>query len=497
MSITRIYKGSNAELIAHKKNRVITIILLAFAGVIYGLGTSSRGDNVNPSGLGVFIYFAALVPLFSCCTAVFKDMHDIPTADVQMSMPLSSAERYFSRLLTICRIWLIPFFISAAGAFLLSAMFAGTHYSYDYYDRMDYSRTYHPEVLMTYNLHMLLWFMAAVLFIIAVTVVCQCCIGAKAESKYLSVMMMIALSIFAPALYFYISDNFADIQTSGEPFIYSLWTFSALAVEFDSVRDTVLMFVNCLISLGIIYCGMFICQKRDARSVGKPIVFPLFFEVIMAVTLTLFFVMFHADWDSFVVMFLAWLGSIILRIVVSRKKFSFAKIGIWTGMFIGYYVIFLLFMYIAFLTGGFGAITKTPAPSEYEGVGATIDIEIVECRTIYWYNEYENEELIDSRFELSLSGGNKEKLRSFVDKISRTASRQPRINGLFSHQMFGTDNPSGIYKCSVNVGVSDEYYDNGSYRYGNSIYRANFYLNRSDAEELARLAKELEIGYSN
>lgn len=495
MSFTRIYKGSNAELIAHKKTRVITIILLAFAGVIYGLGTSSRGDHVNPSALGVFMYFAALVPLFSCCTAVFKDMHDIPTADVQMSMPLSSAERYFSRLLTICRIWLIPFFISAAGAFLLSAMFAGTHYSYDYYDRMEYSRTYHPEVLMVYNLHMLLWFLAAVLFIIAVTVVCQCCIGAKAESKYLPVMLMTALSIFTPAIYSFIVYGFADIQTSGEPFIYSLWTFSALAVEFDNVRDTILMMVNCLISLGVIFCGQFICKSRDARTVGKPIVFPLFFEMIMFITLTLFFLMFHADWESFVVMFLAWLGSIILRIVVSRKNFSFAKIGIWTGLFIGYYILFLLFMYIAFLTGGFGAITKTPAPSEYEGVGASVNICIEECRTSYQYTGYDNEELINSRFELGLSGGNKEKLQSFVDNISRTASRQPRINGLFSHQMFGNDMPSGIYNCSVNIGVTDEYYDDGSFRYGNTIYRADFYLNRSDAEKLAKLAEELSRGY--
>ncbi|MGN0638552.1 MAG: hypothetical protein ACI4J0_09285 [Huintestinicola sp.] len=495
MSFTRIYKGSNAELIAHKKTRVITIILLAFAGMIYGLDTSSRGDYVNPSGLGIFIYFAALVPLFSCCTAVFKDMHDIPTADVQMSMPLSSEERYFSRLLTICRIWLIPFFISAAGAFLLSAMFAGTHYTYHSSDITDYSRTYHPEVLMVYNLQMLLWFLAAVLFIIAVTVVCQCCIGAKAESKYLPVMMMTALSIFAPAMYFFVTDNFAEVQTSGEPFIYSLWTFSALFVEFDSVRDMILMLVNCLISLGVIYCGRFICRKRDARTVGKPIVFPLFFEVIMFVTLTLFFVLFHTDWDSFVVMFLSWLGSIILRIVVSRKNFSFAKIGIWTGMFIGYYIVFLLFMYIAFLTGGFGAITKTPVSSEYVGVGANVDIRIVECRTVYWYDGYDNEELINSGFQLALTGGNTEKLQSFVDNISRTASRQPRIKGLFSRQMFGTHMPSGIYHCTVNVRVTDKYYDDGSYRYGNTIYSAEFNMTRSDAENLAKLAQELDMGY--
>ncbi|MGN1101651.1 MAG: hypothetical protein ACI4RG_05620, partial [Huintestinicola sp.] len=259
--------------------------------------------------------------------------------------------------------------------------------------------------------------------------------------------------------------------------------------------DTILMLVNCLISLAVIYCGQFICQRRDARTVGKPIVFPLFFEVIMAVTLTLFFVMFHADWDSLVVMFLAWLGSIILRIVVSRKNFSFANIGIWTGMFVGYYIVFLLFMYIAFLTGGFGAISKTPAPSEYVGIGANVDINIKESWTYYHYDDYDYEELINSRFSLPLNSGNTEKLQSFVGNISRTASRQPRVNGLFSCQMFGGGIPAGTYKCTVNVRVSDEYYDDGSYRYGDTIYRAEFYLNRSDAEQLAMLANELDTGY--
>lgn len=493
ISYTRIVKGSNAELIAHKKTRIISFILLAFAALIYGCATSSRGDNVNPSPLGIFIYFVALVPLFSCCSEVFKDMHDIPTADVQMSMPLSSTERYFSRLLTICRIWLIPFLISAAAAIVLSAVFGGTHHSYSSSFRNAYISTYHPEVLLEYDLHLLLWFLAAVLFIIAVTVVCQCCIGAKAESRYLPVLMMISLSAFSPALFSFFSEKFADISVMGGSFYYSLWTFSALSTDFDSVKDTILLGVNCLISLGVIFGGLFICQQRDARTVGKPIVFPLFFEIIMVICLSLFFILFHVEFDSFVVMFLAWLGSIILRIVVSRKKFSLSKIGIWTGMFVVYYLIFLLFMYIAFLTGGFGLIGRTPADNAYDGYKCNVDVQIYEVRSYHYsyFDDDYNNELIDYDSDLLFTGsnGNRNKAESFVEAVSSAARKQSRIKGLYSYKMFGGKPPSNLYSCRVRIKM----YEEPDNRY-DIIYDADFYLNKSDAENLARMTRELETG---
>lgn len=490
ISYSRIVKGSNAELIAHKKTRIISAILLAFAGLIYGFATTSRGDNVDPSPLGIFIYFVSLFPLFSCCSAVFKDMHDIPTADVQMSMPLSSSERYFSRLLTIARIWLIPFLISAAAAIALSAAFGGINGSLDQIRVNGHRYQYHPEVLLAFNLNVLLWFMAAALFIIAVTVVCQCCIGAKAESRYLPVLVMIALSSFAPAMFSFFSEKFADVSVWGGKFFYSVWTFSALATDFDSVSDTILMVINCLISLAVIFGGLFICRKRDARSVGKPIVFPLFFELIMAICLSLFFLLFHIDFDSLVIMFLAWLGSIILRIVVSRKKFSFSKIGIWTCMFIGYYLIFLLFMYIAFLTGGFGLIGRTPADNVYAGYKCNAEVEIYKSRNYYYYsNSDDSNELIDSDIDLLLteSNGNRDRVKAFVKSVSSAARRQSRIKGLFSHEMFDSTAPSNLYYCRVRIRMYEEP-DSGY----DTVYSADFYLNQSDAENLVLMATDLE-----
>lgn len=483
ISYKRIYRASDAELISQKKTRIISIILLAFAGLIYGCGTSSLGDRADPSYLAVFIYFTALVPLFSCCVSVFKDMHDIPSADVSMSMPLSGIERYFSKILTIVRTWLLPFLISAAGAFLLSAIFGGSHYYYSFDERMTYDRSYHPEVMMKYNLQMFLWFMAAVLFIISVTAVCQCCIGAKAESRYLPVILMTALSIFVPAVYAFITDHFADVSLSDYFDDYSslfyVWTFSAIFAEFDSLKNVLLMILNCLISAGVIISGAFICRKRDARTVGRPIVFKLFFEIIMAVTLTLFFLIMHVGSGNLVVLFLGWLGSIILRIVVSRKNFSFSKIGVWTGMFAVYYVLFLVFMYIAFITGGFGAIYKTPSADAYDGSNVIIGIDIDEIGLDGYFSDH-----CSAKLEKSLRNSGRDEVMSFVDSVSKTAAKQNRLPGIFTYEMFG--GKRNYYRCAVSVNLRD-----GENNYSSRIYRISFYVSDSGRHDIVELTKSL------
>lgn len=483
ISYKRIYTASDAELISQKKTRIISIILLAFAGLIYGCGSYSKSNWVEPSYLAVFIYFTALVPLFACCVSVFKDMHDIPSADVSMSMPLNGIERYFSKILTVVRVWLVPFLISAAGAFLLSAIFGGSHYSYSYGERVTYDRIYHPEVMMKYNLQMFLWFMAAVLFMISVTAVCQCCIGAKAESRYLPVMLMTALSIFVPAVYAFITDHFANVSLSDYFDDYSslfyVWTFSAIFAEFDSLKNVLLMILNCLISAGVIIGGAFICRKRDARTVGRPIVFRFFFEIIMAVTLTLFFLIMHVSSGNLVVLFLGWLGSIILRIVVSRKNFSFSKIGIWTVMFAAYYVLFLVFMYIAFITGGFGAIYKTPSADAYDGSNVIISIDIDEMGLDGYFSDY-----CSAKLEKSLRNSGRDEVMSFVDSVSKTAAKQNRLPGIFTYEMFG--GKRNYYRCAVSVNLRD-----GENNYSSRIYWISFYVSDSGRHEIVELTKSL------
>ena len=55
ISYKRIYKASDAELISQKKTRIISIILLAFAGLIYGCGSYSKSNWVELISCGIHL----------------------------------------------------------------------------------------------------------------------------------------------------------------------------------------------------------------------------------------------------------------------------------------------------------------------------------------------------------------------------------------------------------------------------------------------------------
>ncbi|MDE5577474.1 MAG: hypothetical protein K2J11_08820, partial [Oscillospiraceae bacterium] len=251
ISFEKIKYGASAELIAHKKNRIVSIILLGFAGLFYGFGTSVRRYGVHPSGIAIFIYAVSLVCLFSACINVFKDMHDIPSADVQMSMPLNSMERYFSRLLTIFYIWLLPFLISAAFGFLVSVLMS------DVYPQEHNNSVQAAAELVGYNLCVLLYYAESVLFVISATVICQCCVGSKAESRYIPVLLMAVINFLPMAVYYSIADKFVsvDYDTFG---LLSNNSLVSIFYEDESAAELIFLGVKSLIYLAVIGCGVLI-----------------------------------------------------------------------------------------------------------------------------------------------------------------------------------------------------------------------------------------------
>lgn len=339
----RINYGAKAELTAFKKNRIVTLLLFGFGGLLYGFGF--------PSFAGMMLYIIALFSLYTACSNVFGDMHDIPTADVQMSLPLNSTERYLSRLLSIFYIWALPFLISAAAGILFSLMFIG-----------DGSRGWEADDLLEFNIQALLFYVHTALFIAAVTIISQCCVGSKAESKYMPILVYIVVNSLPMSFILTFQDKFADTSMNVYRQDLSLIAPVVYDMDFANVVKTVLW---CAVLLAVIFCGVFLYKRRDARTVGRPIVFGIFFEIVAALTLLVLFCIAHSYGVSITTLFFAWLGSIILRIIVSRKEFKFQKILIWTGLYFVYYIAFLLFMFIAFKTGGFGVLYKTPDAEDF------------------------------------------------------------------------------------------------------------------------------------
>lgn len=490
LSYAKIRNGARSELIAHKKNRIVSIILLGFAGLFYGFGMNAYAyyvtnstdihSSVYPHWAALLIYVISLICLFTACIGVFKDMHDIPSADVQMSMPMNSTERYLSRLLSIFYIWLLPFLISAAFGFLVSLCMGNAGHS----DRIGTTLASAVPYISIFNINILLCYTETVLFIISATVICQCCVGSKAESKYMPILVM-AVTYFLPmAVYYFISDKFAQVDDDTVSLLSGLAAFEMIDDEKLEIPVLIYLCVRCLIYIGVIFCGAFIYKKRDARSVGRPIVFSLFFEIVTALTLLLFFCLAHMDGFGLLAIFFAWLGSIILRVIASRREFAFKKLLIWTGLFLAYYLAFLLFMFIAFKTGGFGSLYRLPRNPEFSNY-ASVYVEVekpVRSQSLYGYDRFSYAEDYTYRKEINCNiADNKALVRQIMKYAAGTAKSQSRVDGLFSEEMFESGNPEAC-RCTVRINTSEVPSDSDDYyRYDrNRIYSITFYMPKEE-----------------
>lgn len=491
ISYAKIRNGARSELIAHKKNRIVSVILLGCAGLFYGFGMDaevyhyadgSLRQYIYPHWAGLLIYVISLICLFTACIGIFKDMHDIPSADVQMSMPMNSTERYLSRLLSIFYIWLLPFIVSAAAGFLISLCMGNAGLT----PRADIIPASAAPYIAAFNGKLLLCFIEAVLFIVSATVICQCCVGSKAESKYIPVLVMAVVNFLPMALYYSITDKFASVDDDTLELLTGLAIFYAAE---DELNAPVLIFlcVKCVIYLGVLFCGALIYKRRDARSVGRPIVFSLFFEIVMGLSLLLFFTLAHMDYCNGWVIFFAWLGSIILRVIVSRKEFAFKKILLWTGLFFAYYLVFLLFMFIAFKTGGFGALYKLPRDPQFSNY-ASVSIEVEKPArnySEYRYYSYAYEEDYTYNKEVKCSTAENEALvKKIMEYAADTAKSQSRVKNLYSDKMFNGSYccSPGTYRCTVRINTSEARSDTEDYyKYDRRmVYRITFYMPDSE-----------------
>lgn len=460
VSWKRIKSGAFAELYSHKKLRIVSIIILAFAGLLYGFGANNNGVL----GLGMFLYVTALFCLFIACINVFKDMHDIPSADVQMSMPLNSSERYLSRLFTIFLIWGLPFIISAAIAFLMYLALRGWNNI--------------TGLKLSEHLTILLSYISTVLHIVAVTVICQCCVGSKAESRYMPVLVMGIIRSVPTCIAMFIQNKFADIGSFFDNIYRNL---TLLFASEDGWPLALVLWY--MVFIAIILAGLLIYKKRDARSVGKPIVFPVFFEIVMCASLMMFFTIAHIDEGVIAsVMLIAWLGSIILRIIVSRKRFKLSRIIVWTVQYAAYYAVFIVFMFAAFKTGGFGALYKTPEKLELNNY-TNVDIEVAIPSYIndgdYHYDDYSPYYQYDKLME-SNEANNAALINQLIECTSEYAKEQANAKGLFMHKMFDTKD-CNAYRCSITVSSLEgtDYYGYGYER----LYNIEFYISPEKAKD--------------
>jgi hypothetical protein len=123
--------------------------------------------------------------------------------------------------------------------------------------------------------------------------------------------------------------------------------------------------ISCLISLLLIAVTFLIYKKREARTVGKPIVYKLFFELFLFLGLSTVFTMAMFSHDFVMIGLVAALVIyIIIRVVVSRAKVKPLDVIGWILKYAVSLAVFVCIIGAAYLTDGFGYANYLPAETD-------------------------------------------------------------------------------------------------------------------------------------
>lgn len=478
ISFSNILNGASEGLAKHKKNRIVSAVILGAAGLLFGFGTDFTYENgtvdVVPSYISLWLYIVSFVCLFTACMNAFGDMH----GRTEYADRTSAAERYFSKLTEIFFVWFLPFLLSAACgiAVSLASEFGrgGDGISH----------------IFAFEASALLWTVKKILFVLAVVIICLCCTGSIAESIYLPIGIIAAAEFLPVLLYRLITDNFADISvTIPDVYSYLKYDFPFYSGSASAERN-VSAALQCLLWSVVIVCGLFLYKKRKAEDAGNPIVFKVFFEISTAFFLMFFFTAASIENHlSILEILLAWFGSIVLRLIVSKKDIPLRKIVFWTVGYISYYLAFLLLMFMAFKTGGFGILYREADSSEFDAyMILSAEITAVDEENYNYGSTISERYFYTYKFIEYDYPGNAENVEKFLEYTENAEKAQCSENGVFLWKMFGSSFGSELYQCRVIIKTNQE--KRGFYP---TVYFRNFYFSQSDADEFIRALESLEF----
>ncbi len=429
LSLSKINKTALAERRTHKKISMIMNIMLAVAALLLWM-VGSNGLQI----LGMFLFSVGLGIGVIASVSVFRELTNSQLCDVKMSLPMSNLERYLSRLLTLCYIHVFP--LMAYGIVGLGGMY--------FFDKLSDGAildTTFVDLLTAY-----LVMLALTLFVDGITVFCTTCCGALAESVYFSIIAMGCLSVAPGVMYYRIADAFGGM--SNVPEFIKFWTFSAVLAAEDSSNWEIIyhQLISILISVLLFAVTYLIFKRRDASSVGDPIAFKLFFELIMALGVFTVYSAFICTSEMKIGVILTTVIYLVINIIVIRAKISIKRVAVWLLKLAATSAVFMAIVFAGFMTDGFGIYNYMPIRSMN---GNSIEIQCTlsgEDKSTY-YSTYNgigdgvNEDLSDEQI--------REALR-IVRKYGITDKTSDRFFGKVS----GNDDWGSSYDyCYVNVEI--------------------------------------------
>lgn len=397
ISFKKIARAALAEVRVHKKLAIITFVLYGVALLLFLFNSQ---DNVwyDPwvdypppkymeywaSSWGMFFAGCGAVVGYFTVLNVFRDMNNQQICDVSMALPIKASERFFSKLLCLCFIQILPQLVCVLGGNGIRIILA----------RILYGEL--PGEVIEYLFKLVFGYLAAEMFAMAIVVLCVCCCGAPAESSYFSIILVAIINVLPVSFVFHIINNCAGLYCNfGDMDRVDLgyWGFLFL-VDFNNYF-VLHCIVGCVISLAVMLLSGLIYVRRDAKTVGNPIASRVFFEITMTLSVFTVFLFFVLSFAAFWGFLIAAVAYIIINIIVSRAKINVLSFVKWGGKYLITTVAFLVVAVFAIKTGGFGYIHERPAAEYLEGAEFRISYYEIDgsSNSVYLYtNELTSEQ---------------------------------------------------------------------------------------------------------
>ncbi|MCR5123248.1 MAG: hypothetical protein K6B74_12620 [Ruminococcus sp.] len=493
-SLQRINRFALGEARTHKKFFVIANIILGMGGLLYAFlsdvssyemvdnmnGAQSAYVNFYPSWLGVLLLVIGGAIGLIGAAGIFRDMNSVQLGDVQLSLPMTGTERYFSKLLALCYIHIFPVMLWTGVPSLINTL------------RLIIKGD--PTADDGFITAAFLTIMAGTLFVDCLTVLCSVCCGALGETIYFTIITVLCTSIAPPMIWYTLTDTCAG-QTTDPGILFSTWTLSFVlnivdAGDLDGLFNLMII-INCLISAGVMALTCLIYKRRDARTVGTPIANRFFFEIVMFAGLTTVYSLFFFHTEAYIGVIIVAIIYIVIHIIASRGKLSVKNIIGWLIKYVTSTAAYLLLAWCAYQTDGFGIVYHLPSAS-LEGARVSITL-----------SSYNDNSRVVYDFDAKLNNG----ISELTDKQVREAARvfqkaivkRPKDTDVFLFNLNGKDytryshsyyNPANMQIC---YGTRDQLReDNDDWKSRSSYETMHQKVVFHSKKEVEQLVQELE-----
>lgn len=368
--LKKINKAAAAELLCRKKIRLMILILVIVGGLFemgeysfYSEVSDVTGEVIRRPGFDG--YFGLLMMLLGALFGafavfgVFSDLTNRQLSDVQLSLPLSSKDRYLSKIMAVVKIHILPLTISCLAVTLVRFAISPDPVSLEYLLRTNFVT------------------ISAAMCVDAVCIFCMCCCGAKAEGVYTSIMMGFCISLTPYLFYNSAVVEFSGISSTRMDYAKFFSCFGGMCLMWlgeDSREGWIYLVINALLSCLLVFGTYYIYRKRDGKNVGKPVVFDIYLELLLFAGIFTLLTLFFEAGEAGVGVVFTLIIVLVIRIIEARAKITPKIFFIWLGKYAIYFGSFMIIMGAAYFTGGFGYYKLRPELKVSDHMEINIDI---------------------------------------------------------------------------------------------------------------------------